>query len=411
MAKYRDILFSLDFMETVRPDLVFSDATKIRLDPADHLLKLKADANGAFPTDANLSIKTQEFWPRTNKAWRGFFAIVSTPTGTSIGFKLNNGTDDYYWTGSVWAVAGASDWNTEAEIAANIATFDVGKLHVVVNLVTTDATATPALQYILVGYYAQIVFLEQWIYRTLVPLLREGCRPYAHWAIPIGSITSTIDLNNYRLDTPFNVVGIDTVYNHTDDPDHYTDIFSSYDTGTKIITLTTPIAAGKVAWINFTYEPIVAVLTSTDYHELRKVPALTLEDLRLTAAHEGGWTNALIDKGAGTGVVYESPRQCRLEGDIVIHAPRGLDEMALAEEVLAFLSDNQTVTIRGTGEKADWMLKDPYARSSNAERNDLRTATIGFKLWPLLMWIRPARSAGVYAVTGMRLTGDVDVVI
>lgn len=409
MAKLKDILHSFDFMETVRASLTFSDATKIRLDPTDHKLKLKADSNDDFSTDADLYVKTQEFWPRTNKIWRGFYTSVTTPTGTSIGFKLNNGTNDYYWTGSAWAVAGASDWNTEAEIATNIATFPVGKLHVVVNLVTTDATITPTLQYVLVGYSAQIVFLEQWIYRTLVPLLREGCRPYAHWAIPIGTTTSTIDLDDYQLDTPFNLVGIDTIYNHTDDSDHHTDLFDSYDTGTKVITLTTSIAAGKVAWINFIYEPEVAVLTSADYHELRKVPVLTLEDLRISEANRSGWTNELVDKSAGTAIVYDPPWQCCLEGDIIISAPRSLDEMALAEEVLSFLSDNQAVTIQGTGEIADWTLREPYSRSSDVELNDLRTSTIGFKLWPLRMWIRPARSA--YAITSLKLTGDVNVVI
>lgn len=409
MAKLKDIIHCFEFMETVREDLTFSDSDKVRLDPIDHNLKLKADDDGKYPTDADLYIKTQEFWPKTNKIWRGFFASIVTPDDTSVQFKLNDGTDDYYWTGSAWAVAGASDWNTEAEITNNIDTFSVGKLHIVINLVTTDSDVTPTVEHILVGYSAQIVFLEQWIYRTLVPLLREGCRPYAHWAVPIGSTTSTIDLNDYRLDTPFNLVDIDTVYNHTNDPDHIVDIFDSYNSGTKVITLTTSIAATEVAWINFVYEPEVAVNTSVDYHELQKVPALTIEDIRISKLQRSGWTNGLVNKDTGEAIVYEPPWQCCLEGDIVVSAPRGLDEMALSQEVLSFLTANQAVTIQGTGEIADWTFREMYTRSSDAELNDLRTSTIGFKLWPLRMWLEPSRSG--YAVANLKLTGDVNVVI
>jgi hypothetical protein len=410
MAKLRDILYCFDFGEAKRSEFTFSDATKVRLDPDDHRLKLKADSDGAFPLDADLNIATGVFWPRTGKVWRGFYAEVTTPTGTSIGYKLNNDTDDYYWDGGAWAVAGASDWNTEADIAANIVTFPPGKLAIVTNLVTTDATVTPSVEFFHVGYSAQVVFLEQWVYRTLVPKLRDNLRPPANYAIPIGATTSTIDLDSYPLDTSFHIVGIDSVYNHTDDDDHLTDLFSSYDSGTNVITLSAPIAAGKVAWINFLYEPLVAVVASVDYTELSRLPAITIENIRITAQCEIGHKTGLVNKATGAALIYETPWQCVLKGDIVISAPRSLDEMGLSEEVMAFLNDNQTLTIDATGEQVDWTIDgSPYDRDGGGNLSDVRSATVRFKLWPLRMWLTPA-TAG-YAVTGLIIGGDVNVEI
>ncbi len=410
MAKLRDILYCFDFGEAKRGELTLSDDAKVRLDPEDHRLKLKADADGAFPLDADLNIATGAFWPRTGKAWRGFYAEVTTPTGTSIEYKLNDGTNDYWWDGGAWAVAGASEWSPEADIAANISTFPPGQLIVVANLVTTDATVTPSIEYYHVGYSAQVVFLEQWVYRTLVPLLRDNLRPPANYAIPIGATTSTIDLDSYPLDTAFHITGIDSVYNHTDDDDHFTDLYSSYDSGTNVITLSAPIAAGKVAWINFLYEPLVAVVASVDYAELSRLPAITIENIRITAQHEIGHKTGLVNKATGATLIYETPWQCELKGDIVISAPRSLDEMGLSEEVLAYLNDNQTITIAGTGEQVDWTLDgSPYDRDGGANLSDIRSATVKFKLWPLRMWLAPATSG--YAVSGFGITGSVNVAI
>lgn len=414
MARLREILAAIDFPEHERPNVVLSDDTKVRLNPASQALMLKADADGAYPTDNDLWARSPLFYPTKGREWRGFYVQAVEPTGTSLGFKLYNGTDDYYWDGGAWVVAGASDWSTEAEIASNIATYPHRKLAVVANLKTTDPTVTPVVAGYLVGYGARIVFLEQWIYRTLVPLLRNNVRPDAAWPIPIGTATTTIDLNNYELDTPFNIIDMVEVFNHTDDPDHETDLLSSYDPGTKIITLTTTIDAGKVAWIVFEYGPEVAALTSVDYTELQKLPALTIENLRVGKSIRHGHDNPLLNKGDHAQArKYEPPWQCALLGDIKVHAPRSVDELALVEEVIAYISENQSVKIPATDEYVDWIVTDYYTRDTLASEADLRTSSIAFEMRWLKAWLRPVRTAadGVYMVTGMKLTGSVDVVI
>lgn len=412
MPRLRDILYDFAFTEAERTSFTFSDDTKIRLNSDEHRIQLKADANGKYSTDNDLWVKTGLFWPKSGKAWRGFYADTVTPEDTSIGFKLNDDTDDYYWDGGVWSVAGASDWNTEGDVATNIASFDKRKFRVVINLKTTDETATPYLSSIRVGFQARIVFLEQWIYRTLVPLLRNNIRPLAAWPIPKGVTGTTIDLNDFELDAPFNLIDVDSVFNHTDDPEHETDILLDYDTGTKIITLTTSVDAGKVVWIDFEYEPEVAALTSVDYHELHKVPAITIENLRIGEAIRNGLKNELINKADHTKALqYEPPWQCQLLGDLVIQAPRSLDEMALAEEVLAFISENQSVEIPGTGETVDWFVPGGsyYGRDVLVAANDLRVARISFEMRWLKAWLRPVKGAseGVYSITNMELTYNV----
>jgi hypothetical protein len=388
--------------------LTFSDGTKVRLDPSDNQLKLKLDANGDFPTDDDLFISTGLFYPTTGRAWTGFQALTTEPTDTSLGFKLNDDTDDYYWDGGAWSVAGLSDWSTEADIATNIATFPSRKLRVVINLKTTDDTVSPSVASVLIGFRARIVFFEQWIYRTLVPLLRDSIRPLADWPFPKGATGTTIDLNDFELDAAFNLVDVEAAFNHTDDPDHLTDIFSGYDTGTKVITLTTSVDAGKVVWIEFAYEPEVAVFTSVDYKELAKTPAITVENLRVGKAIRHGLTNELVNKGDVTKALkYEPPWQCSLLGDIVIHAPRSVDELALSEEVIAYISENQTITVQGTDEKVDlFLLGNSFlGRDSSANVKDLRIARFSFEMRWLKAWLRPVRDStdGIYSVNNFEL--------
>ena len=47
------------------------------------------------------------------------------PVRTSIGVKVKTTGDDYFWDGGAWAVAGLSDWSTEAQIRINIPTFPI----------------------------------------------------------------------------------------------------------------------------------------------------------------------------------------------------------------------------------------------------------------------------------------------
>jgi hypothetical protein len=408
MARLRDILKVIDFGEQNRSLLTLSAG--VRLDPIDHGAKLVA-VDGEYPVDdlpVTYTFLTQQFWPRTNKSWLAFAVQSTVPANTTLSYRLNDGVDDYAWSGTAW-VKDSTNWNTEAVISAHISTFLVGKLRVRVRLFTSDASTTPIVYDIQVGYRAQIVFLDQWIHRTLVAKLRDNIRPVAALPIPMGVTALTVNLSDYKLDTPFDIDSIDSVYNHTTDPDHLTDLYASYDSITRIITLSSNIHAGEVAWINFLYEPEVAAVTSVDYHELAKLPALTIENLRVIRKMQGGSATAVIDKATGNAIVYDPAFQIALAGSIIAHAPRAVDEMALIEEVIAYLMANPIIDIIGTDEQADVIITGYYTRDGGASLNDLNRATIAFEVRWLRAWLMPARSGN--AVSNLQLTGSVNVVI
>jgi hypothetical protein len=410
----RDILHSINFSEFYRDQITLSDSTKVRLDASDSKIKLKADSDGKYSTDSNLWAKSQFFWPRKGIQWQGFFSDSYTPTDTSLGYKINNGTNDYYWNGASWVIAGASDWNTEIEIADNISSFDHRKIAVVVNLVTTDETVTPTISQYFVGYTAKIVFMEQWVFRTIVPNLRNNVRPLSGWVITQKTTGTTIDLDNHRQNTPFDITDVAYVYNYTDDSDLETNILSSYNPTTKVITLNTSVDAGKKVWLEFEYKPVVAVNTSVDYLEVAKVPAIIIENLRVEKSIRHGYNNELVNKGdVSKTISYEPPWQCKLKGDIKILTASSADDMAMFEEIVRYISDNQSINIAATDEYVDWFITDYYSRDSGAENNDLRTSGISFEMRWLKAWLRAKKTSanGVYSISGFKTTGNVDIEI
>ena len=390
--------------------------SEVRLHPSLHRVMLAEQADGTYSTDADLYVKTWVTNPASARQWLGFeteivHKSVDDVVVTSDKYRLGDGTDERYWTGSAWAVAGASDWNTEAEIAANIDTFPVTaqKIQVIANLRTTNKTVTPELVKVKVLYDSDIEFQEDLIYRTLVRQLRENLRPIA--SFPIKKITtgSIIDLNNYPLDTPYNITRIDSVFNHTDDSGHWIDIFSSYDAGTKKITLTGSVASSKTVWIRFLYEPEISVSTSRDFYEVGKIPAVILEDVVLERASELGQDDWVLDKAGGTGTKVPAPLRGDLSVTINLTADKGVDLERLADEMKRFFGNNPTITSLGLDEEYRLWLRDEFDLGTTANLGDIHSARLRCTIVDALFWEKDSEDA--YPVQRLNLTGDLDVVI
>ncbi len=102
--------------------VTISDTTKIRLNTKTHRLELKVigynRVTGAakYSLDTDLTVTTWLTTPVSVKQWLTFAVDPLErlqPDGTSVRFKLNDGTDNYWWSGAAWVVAGATDWNDE----------------------------------------------------------------------------------------------------------------------------------------------------------------------------------------------------------------------------------------------------------------------------------------------------------
>lgn len=305
-----------------------------------------------------------------------------------------------------WTIAGASDWNTEAEIYTNIGSFPVSKLRIVVNLKSTDGVSTPDIQSILVGYQAEICFLDDWVYRTLVPYFEDNVRPWARYIIEKATTGTTVDLNDFPLDSKFVIEDVARVYNHTDDPNHSMDILSSYDSGTKVITLTVSVDAGKDLWIEFVYAPpVIVTTTSTDFTQVRSVPCIVLENIRIIDRQRFWVNNSVVDKATGDLVIYPPSWTIKLALDVVMLAPTSVDGMRLTETVQAYLENNRTIRAQGTDIPYDINVIDAWGRADMTEFSNLETSRMSIEVCNLQAWLRTALT-GEKAIQNFKITGD-----
>jgi len=408
------LIKEFQFLEEKRSEITLG--TNVRLNPDEHLLQLKEDSNDEYPITADLYAKTWIANPDSLKQWNGFEAeaVHTTIEGvlvTSLKYRLSDGTNQYWWNTTTWVVD-TTHWNTEEEVAANISAFAVTtkKLQVVINLKTTDKTATPKLKRLKVLYSSNVKFQEDIVFRSLIPMLRDNLRPIGRHVLTKLSTSSTIDLEvDHPLETPYNIVGVDAVFNHTDDPNHATDLYSSFNATTQVITLTSPVTAGKVVWVDFLWEPEVAVTTSQDYDEIEKVPVVILDDIDLVDASERGPDDSVINRSDGTAVKIYAP--IRGDLDILMHlvTDKAIDQIRLADEVKRFFGNNQFLTSKGLDEKYRLWLTSEYDLTTTANREDLHSGRIRFRVVDVNYFERD--SADMYAVKQFKLTGDMNVTI
>lgn len=389
----------------------------VRLNPDLYRLQLKADSDDEYPITADLYAKTWVTNPTSAKQWLNFEVFAYHPKDdlgqplTSLGFRLGNGTNEYWWNGASWEI-NTSDWNTEAEVANNITDFPATSksIQVIINLVTTDKAVTPLVEEIRILYASDIEFQEDLIVRSFIPLVRVEVQPIADYLIEMIATSNTIDLeDDYPLETPYNITGIDSVFNHTDDPDHNTDLYQSYDTGTKIITLDAAVDSGKMVWIRFYYEPEIAITTSQEYSEHDKVPLISLSDIRLINKRQIGAATAVINRDAGTGTKVPGPRQTDIE--ITLHGitASSKDQQRLADELRRFFANNPMMLSIGLDEEYRLWLTSEYAIRTVPGQSELHTGLLRFRIVGALYY--QEQSEDVYAVERLQLIGDMDVTI
>jgi hypothetical protein len=409
------VIKHFQFTEEDRTLIVLSDTAKIRLDGKLNAVVLKADADGKYPTTANINVRSALTNPKAVRKLVGFEAtilhakVAGVPI-TGAGFRLHDGTSQWYHNGSAWVIS-TSLWNTEAQVAANIATYNVKATRtfgVVVNLTTTDDTATPQLQELKVAAEYKIDFSEEIVYRTLVRALTENVRLLIDFALKVvfpGG--STINLSTARIDYSPDIVDVDSVFDHTADPDHLTNLLSSYDAPTKVITLGTAIPVGNVAWIILVARPRVAVEnTSQDFIEVEHTPALVITEIESAESSTLPSGDSVVNKGAGTIIETPAPFRENLRFTMLGHAPGGVAGERLWSALVQYLESNPV--LRSPGLDEGYRLLKMGERGSRTIPNaaNLHTFQLRFQLMDIVMYTRKARGAadGVYPV--MRVNFD-----
>jgi hypothetical protein len=405
--RIKKLIKTFEFLEKERADLTLG-SEKIRLNPGTHYIQLTA-TNAKYNLDSDIFFKTKIFQPSTVKQWLGFQAdinhkLVDNVQVTSAGFRLSDGTDQYYWNGSSWEV-NTTDWNTEGDIAVNITSFDVTpkKIQIICNLKTTDKFLTPELIRVKVLWGSNIEFEEDLIYKTLIPSLKENIRPIADLHGLKGVTGSTIDLNDYNIETPYDITEIDSVYNITDDSDQFTNLYSSYDINTKIITLTGSVDQNKTIKVRFYYKPNIAVNTSQDYLEVGKVPSIILDDIDLVNSKIQTISDNVINKGDNTAVKVLPSIQGDLDIQIIYMADKQIDLTRLGDEIKRYFIIHRTIRSVGLDEEYDLYFQEKGNYTLSANREGLQSAAVRCRIKNVNYIVQGSQDK--YAIQKLNITG------
>jgi hypothetical protein len=413
MARLKKLIKTFEFTEDNRSRLVIGANT--RLNPATHRFQLLAAVTGLYPTAADLAVQTWVATPRAVKAWAGFQVVatnvlVDGAPVTSLGYRLKTAANQFWWDGAAWVV-NTSNWNTEAEVAANIGDFPATAraLGVVVNLVTTDPRFTPEVESIRILYEAQIEFQRDLVV-SLLQHLKENIRAIseATMDVPAGGPLATVTFA--QPSTPYNITGIDSVYNHTDDPDHMEDLFGAYDTNTRVITLLDPVASGKTLWIRFLYQPEVAHTTGRVYTEVGKVPAIVITDINLRDSQESGAADdEVVNKATGAGWRVPAPFMADIEFVLRCLTDKAGDQMVLADECKRFFRNNPLIVSRGMDEPFRLWLLDEYQGEGVTTQEEVQAGRLRARIMRALFFDKPASE--VFATRRLVITGTPDVIV
>lgn len=409
-----DIYFAPGQGFDVRADMVFSDATKIRLDPADQRLKLKLDSSFQYPLDADLSVRPRTYQTGAVRKLLMLQCFGNIPEDTSIGFRLYDGTDEFYWDGGAWSVAAAGQWNDEATLNQNIESFDVATSRewtVVVNLVTTDPNVTPTVHCIRMLWEGTIDWQDDLLIDSLVGMLQSELTYTTDFALaPLDSDSSSFDLNDYLGETNLNVVGVGAAYDDTVDPDHLVNLLDSYDSGTKVLGLNTTLVAGNQLFLRLEVAPEIAWDTHQDFEEVSKLPQIILRDSRTQNSSNyplaGGIGIVRKDNAAAVEIPPEKRMTFQVEAEI--RTDRTRDQHRLSERFLALFeagpSTEQGPFLRSVATDRRyrlWMINEFNAVDPRENAADLRIHTSEFSIRDAAFQFRPAVDG--YGVSNLNL--------
>ncbi len=353
------LLKRLLFSEEFRPDITFSDATKIRLDPLTHRVMLKRGSFG-YPTEDNIYVISPTVAPSAIVSWLAFQAkIIHKHRGSTIytgdGFRLHDGTNQWYWDGEEW-IHSTTSWNSEPEIAAHIQEWpgvSTKTLRVVINLRTVSSVHTPELLWIaLAGELETQAMEDDLFFRTLTRRMKNQIRPTSDFVVA-GNGTTSIDMAALltKARKTHKISDVLAVYNETDDPTHGEDLLASYNANTKIVTLTGASASDKTYRVRIVYQPTVAFVgTSVDYVELEEVPAILVSDVDVTAASEVSVRDLVADKYHRRAYVWYSGDVRDYRFSISVIAPGSVDCVRLSNAVNQFFADNHELRMTETDE-------------------------------------------------------------
>jgi len=375
--------------------------TGARLHPKLNKLMLKL-SGGGYPTGPDIQVATWLSVPRSVKKWLVFFADSVTPKDgsniqvTHLGYRLSDdGVTPLYWDGATWRAPVGSEWNTDAEVNVGIESFPVSNtaIQVIINLRTDDPAFTPEVTEVRLAYESDVHYQEDYI-RSLLRLIREQVRPISEYQLEADGPTDTVDLN--AIETPYNIVGADSAFDATADPNLQTDLLAGFDPVTKEVTLSTPVPDGNTIQVRFLYEPEVALTTSQDYTELDKVPAIVIDDVTTGQSHEVSMQH-VINKATGGGLAWDSLFQVDIEVPMRMVTDKAVDQQRLADAMKTLFASNPFLVSLARDERYRLWMTDEYDQLTFPAQSELHSGRLRARIAKALFSPTDART-----ITGVK---------
>ena len=392
MARYRKMIKIFLFEEPYRREM--SDLSSgVRLNPSTNRLELQM-VGGSYPTTTNLLARTRLFSPDCMRKWGGFFVIGENikylnQVVTAMQFRLCDGIDDYYWDSisGDWLVASANDWNTEQEIADHIDTYVKTSLQIVINLSTQKESVTPYISEIRVLYDSDIIFLEDYLVRSFKQDLLENIRPISIFAFKSTGETEKI----LNMQNPYDIMSIDSVYNHTADPNHLAPLGgTSFDVSTQTLTLPAQ-DIDDVIHVRFIWRPYIALLRSQDYTEIAKIPVVIFENPSIENEHVIWDSRYVINKGTGNGYSLENVVQANIHIPLRIITPSFRDLHVLNDELERFFSNTDSLRSRGQDEYFSYTVSRNFVDVTVPSQKEVYSCEITVNIENALFYYEDAK--------------------
>jgi hypothetical protein len=262
------------------------------------------------------------------------------PSGATVRFRLWDGTGDLWWSGIEWETPPSStDWNTEAEVVAAFPELpgNVRALAVVAKLGTTDGDYTPAFYGARVAFgVRQVSAWDDAVIRTLVASLRAELGITGVIEFTTDAETDAIELPGEEW--PYDVIGVDAVYDLTEDPDELAELPGAWAAGSW--TPTDPIPAAHLVRVEFRYVPDVVARRHQDMEDLARLPAIYLSTAGTPATLVRSQDVIQVrdtTTDPPTAVVLAGPTLVTLQLQLRIIAELGSDTERIAQAVRSWL--------------------------------------------------------------------------
>lgn len=336
--------------------------------------------SGVYVLDADAPAARTATTPRLAGAgWRSWLALEllgDAPAGTTLRYRLEDGTAAWWWNpaagggSGAWAVATTSGhWSTAADLEAHFSTWPSTEreLGVTCKLGTTDATSTPAWY----GFRVAIGCRHRpddsdAAFDGLLATLADEVR-----AVVVAQVEytgSAIALRGSPSDGGPTWASVAAVYNLTDDPDEASPIAGSFNAGAQTWTPTAAPTLGDVLLIEGTFAPRLVALDADDVDTVvAEIPAVVFEVATSPTRIESGHLSGVRDTRSAVPSVYggATPAVIVQEVNLRVLADRGEDGARLADTLRAWLGGGRTVISIETGRPSSIVPVADLARSSD----------------------------------------------